>query len=143
MVLGVSIGLTLVVRGAAMVKREVVGAHYGLRDWLAQRVTAVVMAASTRCSCWRCWSRMPQLDYEHWQRAVGARRSMRYATLLFLLSVYLHAWIGVRNIFMDYVKDTGLRLVLYVLVDRRARLLRRVVGADTVGPVDGAAGPNL
>ena len=27
-----------------MVKREVVGAHYGLRDWLAQRVTAVVMA---------------------------------------------------------------------------------------------------
>ena len=31
------------VRGAAMVKREVVGAHYGWRDWLAQRVTAVVM----------------------------------------------------------------------------------------------------
>jgi len=26
-------------------KRLVVGAHYGLRDWLAQRVTAVVMAA--------------------------------------------------------------------------------------------------
>ena len=25
-------------------KRQVVGAHYGLRDWLAQRVTAVVMA---------------------------------------------------------------------------------------------------
>jgi len=28
-------------------KRLVVGAHYGLRDWLAQRVTAVVMALYT------------------------------------------------------------------------------------------------
>ncbi|MFP3562496.1 succinate dehydrogenase, hydrophobic membrane anchor protein, partial [Paraburkholderia sp. SIMBA_049] len=25
-------------------KRLVVGAHYGLRDWLAQRITAVIMA---------------------------------------------------------------------------------------------------
>ena len=28
-------------------KRLVVGAHYGLRDWLAQRATAVVMAVYT------------------------------------------------------------------------------------------------
>ncbi len=28
-------------------KRVVVGAHYGLRDWLAQRVTAVLMALFT------------------------------------------------------------------------------------------------
>jgi succinate dehydrogenase / fumarate reductase membrane anchor subunit len=28
----------------------------------------------------------------------------------------LHAWIGVRNIFMDYIKDPALRLTLYVLV---------------------------
>ena len=26
-----------------MVNRDVVGAHYGLRDWLAQRLTAIVM----------------------------------------------------------------------------------------------------
>jgi succinate dehydrogenase / fumarate reductase membrane anchor subunit len=30
--------------------------------------------------------------------------------------VLLHAWVGVRNIFMDYIKDTGVRLILYVLV---------------------------
>ena len=28
-------------------KRIVTGAHYGLRDWLAQRVTAVLMALFT------------------------------------------------------------------------------------------------
>ena len=41
---------------------------------------------------------------------------MKLATLLFLLSLYLHAWVGVRNIFMDYVKNGGVRLALYVLV---------------------------
>lgn len=28
-------------------KRLVVGAHYGLRDWMAQRVTAIIMAIYT------------------------------------------------------------------------------------------------
>jgi succinate dehydrogenase / fumarate reductase membrane anchor subunit len=41
---------------------------------------------------------------------------MRFATLLFLFALFLHAWVGVRNIFMDYIKDTGVRLILYVLV---------------------------
>ena len=39
---------------------------------------------------------------------------MRLASLLFLLSVFWHAWIGVRDILMDYVKPTGLRLALQV-----------------------------
>ncbi len=30
-----------------MLKRSVVGAHYGLMDWLAQRITAAVMAVYT------------------------------------------------------------------------------------------------
>jgi succinate dehydrogenase / fumarate reductase membrane anchor subunit len=37
-----------------MVDRAVAGAHYGLRDWLAQRVTAVIMAVYTLiflCTC--------------------------------------------------------------------------------------------
>ena len=81
-----------------MVNRDVVGAHYGLRDWLAQRVTAVVT-----------------LDYDNWQ-ALWRMQIMRYATVFFLVSLLYHAWVGVRNILMDYVKDLGVRLVLYVLV---------------------------
>ena len=97
-----------------MVKREVVGAHYGLRDWLAQRITAVVMGVYTLMML-AVLAAAPELDYWNW-RALWDMPVMRYATVLFLLSLYLHAWIGVRNIFMDYVKDSGLRLVLYVLV---------------------------
>jgi succinate dehydrogenase / fumarate reductase membrane anchor subunit len=33
-----------------------------------------------------------------------------------LVSLVVHAWVGMRNIFMDYIKSTGLRLTLYALV---------------------------
>ena len=97
-----------------MVNREIVGAHYGLRDWLAQRITAVVMGFYTLMLL-AVLANLPRLDYWHW-RALWELPVVRYATVLFLLSLYFHAWIGVRNIFMDYIKDPGLRLTLYVMV---------------------------
>jgi succinate dehydrogenase / fumarate reductase membrane anchor subunit len=97
-----------------VVTREVIGAHYGARDWLAQRVTAVVMAVYTIFLVGILVS-LPRLDYDHWS-ALWALPVMRHATVFFVLSVLIHAWIGVRNIFMDYVHDTGLRLMLHVLV---------------------------
>lgn len=97
-----------------MVNREVVGAHYGLLDWLVQRITAVVMVLYTLLVI-MVMVRIPQLDYWHW-KAVWAVPVMRYCSALFLFSLFLHAWIGVRDIFMDYIKDAGLRLTLYVFV---------------------------
>jgi succinate dehydrogenase / fumarate reductase membrane anchor subunit len=97
-----------------MVNREVVGAHYGLRDWLAQRLTAIVMALYTFLFVVVLVA-SPKLDYEVW-RHLFSPQWMKLATLLFLLSVYYHAWVGIRNIFMDYVKHGGLRLALYALV---------------------------
>ncbi|HTE15682.1 MAG TPA: succinate dehydrogenase, hydrophobic membrane anchor protein [Burkholderiales bacterium] len=97
-----------------MVKREVIGAHYGLRDWLAQRVTAVVMVIYSVLFVVMLL-KLPQFDFPSW-KAMWTASWMRYATLLFLLSLLLHAWIGVRNIFMDYIKSGALRLVLYVIV---------------------------
>lgn len=97
-----------------MVNREVSGAHYGLRDWLAQRLTAIVMLLYTLLVVGMLIA-SPKIDHAAW-RALFAPQWMKLATLLFLLSVYYHAWVGVRNIFMDYVKHGGLRLALYVLV---------------------------
>ena len=98
-----------------MVERQLTAvAHYGWRDWLLQRVTAVVMLVYTLFLLAVLVS-LPRIDYDHW-RSLWDLSVMRYATIFFVLSVLLHAWVGVRNIFMDYVKDTGLRLVLYVLV---------------------------
>ena len=97
-----------------MVKREVIGAHYGLRDWLAQRVTAVVIAIYTLL-VGVALAGLPRFDYPHW-KALWELPLMRFATVLFALTLLLHAWVGVRNIFMDYIKPTGLRLTLYAIV---------------------------
>jgi len=97
-----------------MVNREVSGAHYGLRAWLAQRLTAIVMFLYTLVAAGLLMA-SPTLDYAAW-RALFAPQWMKLATLLALLSLYLHAWVGMRNIFMDYVKHGGLRLALYALV---------------------------
>jgi succinate dehydrogenase / fumarate reductase membrane anchor subunit len=96
-----------------VVNRVIVGAHYGLRDWLVQRVTAVVMALTTIVIVYGIWSALP-LTYGVW-KSLFAVWWMWLSVSLFSLSVMLHAWIGVRDILMDYVKPTGIRLTLEVL----------------------------
>jgi succinate dehydrogenase / fumarate reductase membrane anchor subunit len=97
-----------------MVKREVVGAHYGLRDWLAQRVTAVVMAVYTVVILSAIAGLPRTMDYLQW-KLLWQTPVVSFATFLFIASLLFHAWIGMRNIFMDYIKNAGLRLTLYVL----------------------------
>jgi succinate dehydrogenase / fumarate reductase membrane anchor subunit len=96
-----------------MVNRVIVGAHYGTRDWLAQRVTAAIMAVYVVVLLALIANRAP-FTYETW-KALFAQSAMRVATLLFALSLGWHAWVGVRDILMDYVKHDGLRLALQVL----------------------------
>lgn len=97
-----------------MVKRIVSGAHYGLKDWLVQRVTAVVMAVYTLFLIGSFITHQP-LTFESWQ---GLFHSLpvRLASLLFLFSVFIHAWVGMRDIFMDYVHPAVIRLALHVAV---------------------------
>lgn len=97
-----------------MVNRVVVGAHYGLRDWLVQRITAIVMAAYTVLVILPLILTGP-FQYRAW-KAVFSQGWVRLATLLFVASMLLHAWIGLRDILMDYVKPAGVRLTLQVLV---------------------------
>jgi succinate dehydrogenase / fumarate reductase, membrane anchor subunit len=97
-----------------MLNRIVTGAHYGLRDWLIQRVTAVVMVFYTLgISAYLLLQ--PVLDYNAWTLLFSSN-VVRSFTLLFLLSVFYHAWIGVRDIVMDYVKPAFIRLLIHVLV---------------------------
>ena len=96
-----------------MVKRLVVGAHYGTRDWLAQRITAVIMAAYTVLAFITFVQRSP-FTQESW-KALFTQGWMRIATLLFAVSLAWHAWVGVRDILMDYIKHDGLRLALQVV----------------------------
>ncbi|MDN7609475.1 succinate dehydrogenase, hydrophobic membrane anchor protein [Burkholderia multivorans] len=94
-------------------KRLVVGAHYGLRDWLAQRVTATIMAVYTVILLVLFFG-AHDFSYEGWASIFSAQ-SMKLATFVTLLSLFYHAWVGVRDIWMDYVKPVGVRLLLQSL----------------------------
>ena len=97
-----------------MVNRIVTGAHYGLRDWLIQRVSAVVMAAyALFIAGWALWN--APVGYGAWA-SLFSGNTVRTFTLLALLSMFYHAWVGVRDIVMDYVKPAFVRLIIHVLV---------------------------
>jgi succinate dehydrogenase / fumarate reductase, membrane anchor subunit len=96
-----------------VVRRAIVGAHYGWMDFLAQRITAVVMAVYTLLVL-AIALYSGGIDYALW-RGLFSHTAFRIATLLFALALLWHAWIGMRDIWMDYIKPTALRLTLEVL----------------------------
>jgi succinate dehydrogenase / fumarate reductase membrane anchor subunit len=93
--------------------RLVVGAHYGLRDWLAQRVTAIVMAVYTLVLLYSFLTGH-NFTYEGWS-ALFAKQWFKLFSLVTFLALYYHAWVGMRDIWMDYVKPVGIRLTLQML----------------------------
>lgn len=93
-------------------KRIVSGAHYGLRDWLGQRITAVLMALFTVVLLVQVL--LPgELGYDRWA-GIFSQQWMKFLTFTLIVSLAFHAWVGVRDIWMDYVKPVGLRLALHV-----------------------------
>lgn len=82
----------------------------GLRPWMLQRLTAVAMllfllyvglhflfVPTQGFEAWRAWARSPVV-------AVCA--------VTFFVVLLLHAWIGLRDVLMDYVKPLALRTAL-------------------------------
>ena len=93
-------------------KRLVVGAHYGFRDWLSQRVTAALMALFTIVLLVQVLLPGP-LDYDRWS-GIFAQQWMKLLTFVVILSLLYHVWVGIRDVWMDYVKPVGVRLTLQV-----------------------------
>lgn len=93
-------------------KRIVTGAHYGLRDWMAQRVTAVLMALFTIVLLAQVIFGGP-LGYDRWA-GIFSQQWMKTLTFVVIVALLYHAWVGVRDIWMDYIKPVGVRLALQV-----------------------------
>ena len=94
-------------------KRRVVGAHYGMRDWLAQRVTAVLMVLYTAILLISFLTGQ-NFTYEGWA-GLFAQQWFKLITAVTLIGLFYHAWVGMRDVWMDYVRALGLRLVLQIV----------------------------
>ena len=113
-------------------------AAQGLRAWLLQRFTALYLAAyllvmtgtllSTNSPTYSQWRDLFQLPWTS------------VATVIFAMAVLLHAWVGIRDVLIDYVHAVWLRLMLMALTGLMllASLLW-VVRALTLAALAGAA----
>lgn len=82
----------------------------GSRDWIVQRISAVVLAVySVVMLVW--FVTHPHPSYELW-RGFMLSMPMRLFSVLAIISLAGHAWVGMWTVFTDYIKSSGLRLVL-------------------------------
>ena len=96
-------------------KRTVVGAHYGWRDFLVQRISAVLMAVFTLLVLVQVLFTKGPIGYDVWA-GIFAAQWMKALTFAVIVALLWHAWVGVRNIAMDYLKPVWLRLAFQCAV---------------------------
>lgn len=88
-------------------------AHTGLGEWLLQRVSALYMSVFALYVVLRLLVE-PIVQYEAW-RAWFASGGVQIGMALFFFSLLLHSWIGMRSVFMDYVKPMWLRFLVQLV----------------------------
>ena len=97
-----------------MISRNSGSAHRGLGEWLLQRLSALYLAG------FMLWlltqlALAPPVNYFAWKTWVSAG-VVRLAFALFFLSVLVHAWVGMRSVFLDYLKPLWVRFMAQVLL---------------------------
>ena len=97
-----------------MVKSVTSLTRSGLRDWLIQRVSAILIAAYVVFLVGFILFH-PALNYACWS-ALFHNNVMRIATLFVLIAILLHTYIGMWTIFTDYLKNTMVRLIAQIIV---------------------------
>lgn len=97
----------------------------GLRPWIIQRVSAVYIALFVIYIFLVMLIKAP-LDFTSWSSWVASPIN-NVAIGLFLIALLWHAWIGVRDIVLDYVPNVIGRLVVLTIV------LCIVIGSGLLG----------
>jgi succinate dehydrogenase / fumarate reductase membrane anchor subunit len=86
----------------------------GLSDWLIQRVSAVVVASYVIFLLGFFLFNQP-VTFVSWYELFN-HLGMRIYTLLVLIALLAHTWIGMWTIITDYIKPTWLRLLVEVVI---------------------------
>lgn len=84
--------------------------HSGTIEWLLQRLSAIYLGLFTIYLLFKLGNGV-FADYASW-RSWFERGAVRWAWILFYISLLFHAWIGMRSVFLDYIKWFRLRLLL-------------------------------
>ena len=83
----------------------------GLRAWLVQRVSALYLLAFLLFLVARMATAALPWTYGAWRAWVLAP-AVSVAVLLFFAALLLHAWVGMRDVILDYIHPVALRIGL-------------------------------
>jgi succinate dehydrogenase / fumarate reductase membrane anchor subunit len=86
----------------------------GFRAWLIQRVSAVYMLAFILFALLHFLLDPPH-SYETWNGWVS-RPGITSAIAVFFIAVLAHSWVGLRDVMVDYIHWTALRIASLVLL---------------------------
>jgi succinate dehydrogenase / fumarate reductase membrane anchor subunit len=86
----------------------------GLRPWVVQRVSAVYITLFILYLLY-CGFTAEQTNFEQW-RAWLFEPLNSVGVGLLIIAVLFHAWIGIRDVVLDYVHDIMLRIFVLALV---------------------------
>ncbi len=85
----------------------------GLRAWALQRITAIYLGLFSLVLLWHFVAN-PPADFAAWQAWV-VQPWVSIGLMLYVVTLLLHAWVGIRDVFIDYVHPLGARLLLLTL----------------------------
>ncbi len=86
----------------------------GLRPWLIQRVSAVYIALFVMYIVYML-ATTSGIDFQQWHAWLYHPFNI-IAVGLFVIALLLHAWVGMRDIVLDYVHNTLVRMLAFTLV---------------------------
>ena len=82
----------------------------GLKDWYIQRASAIILAVYVLFVTGYLLGHS-DLDYVSW-KTLFSSEWMRVFTFVAVVSMALHAWIGMWTVFTDYIHHTLLRSLI-------------------------------
>ena len=99
-----------------MVKRVITGANYGFGSWLQQRITAVIMLAFVIVFLIFVFAMALNVNssISSWQNLFNYT-VFKLFVQIFFIALAVHAWVGIRDIWMDYIQCNAIKLTLHTL----------------------------
>ncbi len=86
----------------------------GLRAWLVQRASAVYMLGFIVWALVR-WQLEPPRSYVAWHAWLSGA-GIAIATAVFAVVLLAHAWVGLRDVMLDYIASLTLRVASLALL---------------------------
>ena len=87
----------------------------GFKAWLLQRLTAVYIGFYIIVFGVGLMAYADTISYQYWKQLIS-HPYINISLTMFFYAILFHAWVGIRDVIMDYVKPVSFRLILLTFI---------------------------